>query len=77
MLPVRLSINAKDSKLSEKLESHLSSIELISDFKIEVFNNKEIIYKIVFNGDPNKLLDVMSLYDFKVDTSKKIWRVNE
>ena len=77
VLPVRLSINAKDSKLSEKLESHLSSIELISDFKIEIFNNKEIIYKIIFNGNPNKLLDVMSLYDFKVDTSKKIWRVNE
>ncbi len=77
VLPVRLSINAKDSKLSEKLESHLSSIELISDFRIEIFNNKEIIYKIIFNGNPNKLLDVMSLYDFKVDTSKKIWRVNE
>ena len=74
-LPIRLSINAEDMKFSEKLEKNLSSIDLISEFKIEVFNNKEIVYKIIFNGSPNKLLDIMSLYDFKIDSSKKIWKV--
>ncbi len=74
-LPIRLSINAEDMKFSEKLEKKLSSIDLISEFKIEMFNNKEIVYKIIFNGSPNKLLDIMSLYDFKIDSSKKIWKV--
>ena len=74
-LPIRLSINAEDMKFSEKLEKNLSSIDLISEFKIEMFNNKEIVYKIIFNGSPNKLLDIMSLYDFKIDSSKKIWKV--
>ena len=64
-LPIRLSINAEDMKFSEKLEKKLSSIDLISEFKIEMFNNKEIVYKIIFNGSPNKLLDIMSLYDLK------------
>ena len=74
-IPIRLSINSKNTKFSEKMENKLSSIDLISNFKIEMFNNKEIIYKIIFNGNPNKLLDIMSLYDFKIDTSKEIWKV--
>jgi len=74
-LPIRLSINAEDTKFSEKLENNLSSIDLISDFKIEMFNNKEIVYKIIFNGNPNKLLDIMSLYNFRIDSSQEIWKV--
>ena len=74
-LPIRLSINAEDAKFSEKLENNLSSIDLISDFKIEMFNNKEIVYKIIFNGNPNKLLDIMSLYNFRIDSSQEIWKV--
>ena len=74
-LPIRLSINAKNTKFSEKLENNLSSIDLISDFRIEKFNNKEIIYKIIFNGNPNKLLDIMYSYDFKIDATKEIWKV--
>ena len=74
-LPIRLSINASNTKFSEKLENSLSSIDLISEFTVEMFNNKEIIYKIIFNGNPNKLVDTMSLYDFKIDTSKEIWKV--
>ena len=74
-LPIRLSINAVNTEFSEKLENILSSVDLISDFKIEKFNNKEIIYKIIFNGNPNKLLDILFLYDFKVDSSKEIWKV--
>ena len=74
-LPIKLSINAANTMFSEKLENKLSSIDLISNFKIEMFNNKEIIYKIIFNGNPNKLLDIMSLYGFKIDTSKEIWKV--
>ena len=74
-LPIRLSINAEDTKFSEKLENNLSSIDLISNFKIEMFNNKEIVYKIIFNGNPNKLLDIMSLYNFRIDSSQEIWKV--
>jgi len=74
-LPIRLSIDSGNAIFSEKLENKLSSIDLISNFKIEMFNNKEIVYKIIFNGTPNKLLDIMALNDFKIDTSKKIWKI--
>ncbi len=74
-LPIRISIKANNTKFSEKLENFLFSTDLISDFTIEMFNNNEIIYKIIFNGNPNKLLDIMYLYDFKVDASKEVWKV--
>ncbi len=74
-LPIRLSINAENTEFSEKLENILSDVDLVSNLKIEKFNNKEIIYKIIFNGNPNKLLDILFLYDFKVDSSKEIWKV--
>ncbi len=74
-LPIRISINAKNTKFLEKLEKNLSSIDLISEFRIEMFNNKEIIYKIIFNGNPNKLLDIMYSYDFKIDPSNEVWKV--
>ena len=75
VLPIRLSVDAKNSKFSEKLENTLPSIDLISNIQIEMFNNKEIIYKIIFNGTPDKLLDIMHLYDFKIDISKDVWKV--
>ena len=74
-IPIKLSIDSNNTKLSEKLENKLSSIDLISGYKIEMFNNKEIIYKIIFNGNPNKLLDIMNLYDFKINTSDKVWKI--
>ena len=74
-LPIKLSIDASNAKFSEKLENNLSSIDLVSEFKIEMFNNNEIIYKIIFNGNPNKLLDIMSSYNFNIDTSNEIWKV--
>ena len=74
-VPIRLSINSEKTKLSEELENKLSSIDLISRYKIETFNNKEIIYKIIFNGNPNKLLDIMNLYNFKIDASNDVWKI--
>ena len=75
VLPIRLSVISSKTKFSDQLENYLSSIDLVSDFKIEIINNKEIIYKITFNGTPNKFLDIMSLYNIEIDTSKDIWKI--
>lgn len=74
-IPIRLSISSKKTKFSEELENKLSSIDLVSSYKIEKFNNKEIIYKIIFNGNPHKLLDIINLNNFKIDTSNKVWKM--
>jgi len=73
MLPIRLSINSRNIELSEKFENKLHSIDLISNFKVERFNNNKVIYKIIFNSTLDRFLDIMSSYNFKIDTSKEIW----
>ena len=59
----------------QKLEKALIKFELVSYFKIEKFNNKEIIYKIIFNGSPDKFLESILLSDFKIDTSNDVWKL--
>ena len=74
-IPIKVSIESNNTKLSQELEKKFSSIDLIYNYKIESFNNKKIIYKIIFNGNPNKLLDIMSFYNFKIDASGEIWKI--
>ena len=75
LLPIRISLNSKNIELSEKLEKTLSEFDLVSDFIIEKFNNKEIFYTILFNGTPDKFLEKMYLLDFKIDISKETWKL--
>jgi len=74
-LPIRISINSKNTKLSENFENKIYLTDLVSDIKIEKFNSKEIIYRIIFNSTPNKFLDIMSLYNFKIDTANEVWKL--
>ena len=75
VLPIRLSLDSKNIELSKKLENTLLNLDFVSDFKIEKFNNNEIIYKIIFNSTPQKFLENIAMYDFKIDTSTSIWKI--
>ena len=74
-LPIRLSINSKNFKLSQKLEDKLSNLDFVSDFKIEKFDNNEIIYKIIFNSTPQRFLENIKMSNFKIDTSTSVWKI--
>ncbi len=74
-LPIKISVNSKNMELSEKLERVISEFDLVSGFEIVNFNNSEIIYKIIFNGTPDKFLENMLLLDFKIDISNKVWKL--
>ena len=75
ILPIRLSINSDDFKLTNRFEENLSNIDLISNYEIERINSKEIIYKIIFNSTPDKFLKIMKNKNFNLDTSGKIWKL--
>ena len=64
-------------KKEKRLEKTLSNLDFVSDFKIEKFNNDEVIYKIIFNNTPQKFLDNIFITGLKIDTTKSIWRLNE
>ena len=75
ILPIRLSIDSNNFTLSNNLENYLNEVDLISNYKIENFNSKQIIYKIIFNSTPEKFLKIMESAKFKIDTSKDIWKL--
>ena len=74
-IPIRLSLESKNIELSKKLEKELMAFDLISDYRIEKFNNKEIIYKIIFNSSPDKFLENMLSLNFNIDTSNDVWKL--
>ncbi len=72
-LPLTISIeNSNNIKIYE-LEKKLSSIDLIYNFYIYKFDNKKNIYKIIFNGTPNKFLDIMKKNNYKFENKNKVW----
>ena len=64
--------NKENSKISE-FEKILTNIDLIYDFYILKFNNKNNIYKIIFNGSPGKFLKIMNKNNYEFDTQNQIW----
>ena len=74
-LPIRLSVDSNNIELSNKLEKTLMNLDFVSDFKIERFNNDEIIYKIIFNSTPQRFLENIMISGFKIDTEKSIWKI--
>ena len=47
--------------------------DLIYNFYVSKFNNKNNIYKIIFNGSPDYFLKIMSIKNYKFDTQNQIW----
>ena len=74
-LPLTISIdNRNNSKVSE-FEALLTNIDLIYDFNIYKFNNKNNIYKIIFNGSPDYFLKIMKDKNYEFDTQNQIWNL--
>ena len=47
----------------------------MTEYKIEKFNSKNIIYKIVFNSSPDKFLEKMFSVGFLIDTANDVWKI--
>jgi len=71
--PLRLTFESKNTNLSKKLEKVLNEYDLVSNYKIEKFDSKNIIYKIIFNSSPDKFLDKMISFGFSIDTTSDVW----
>jgi hypothetical protein len=74
-LPLTISINNYDYSKISKFELMLSNIDLVYDINIYKFNNKNNIYKIIFNGSPNYFLKIMKDKNYEFDTQNQIWHV--
>ncbi len=74
-LPITLSVNSKNYKLIQNLENKLNDLDLVSNFYIDSFTNKKIIYKITYNSTPDKFINEFSNSNIKLNTTNSIWSV--
>jgi len=48
---------------------------LVSNFYIDSFTNKRLIYKITYNGTPDKFINEFSNNNIKLNTNQPIWNI--
>ena len=76
-LSLNISIdNSNNIKINE-FETILSNMDLIYNFSIYKFDNQNNFYKIIFNGTPDKFLEVMSYQNYDFEIKNKIWVLND
>ena len=59
-LPINLQINPKDTLKVIKLENEMDKIDLIYDYYVTSISNKNLYYKVIFNGSPKQFLKIMN-----------------
>ncbi len=72
-LTLTISIDNDDNSKISQFEKVLSNLDLIYDFYIFKFNNKNNIYKIIFNGTPDHFLNVMKNKNYEFDIQDQVW----
>ncbi len=74
-LSLTLSLNSQNYDLIQKLEKELSNLDLVSNYYIDNFSSLMTIYKIIYNGTPDKFIQEIENNGLKLDTSFGIWRI--
>ena len=76
-LSLNISIDNSNNIKINKFEEILSDMDLIYNFFIYKFDNQNNFYKVVFNGTPDKFLEVMSYHNYDFKIKNKIWVLND
>ncbi len=74
-IPIKISIKNKNFIISDKLENILNQSDFVYEYEIEKMNSEEIIYKIIYNNNPEKLLTTLKLNDININSSSDIWNI--
>ena len=74
-LPINLQLNSKDTLKIVKFEEEMENIDLIYDFYVTNISNKNLNYKIIFNGSPDQFLKIMKDRNIIIDIENEIWKV--
>ena len=72
-LSLTISIENNNNIKVNQFEDVLAEMDLIYNYYIYKFDNKNNIYKVIFNGSPDKFLEVMKNKNYNLKTKNKIW----
>ena len=74
-IPIKISIKNKNFIISDKLENILNQSDFVYEYEIEKMNSEEIIYKIIYNNNPEKFLNTLKVNDININSSSDIWNI--
>tara|TARA_B100000989_G_scaffold33393_1_gene21339 strand:- start:3279 stop:4352 length:1074 start_codon:yes stop_codon:yes gene_type:complete len=74
-IPIRISIKNSNFELTDKIENILNRSDFVYEYEIEKMNSKEIIYRIIYNSDPDKFLSTLNTNNIKINSSSEIWKI--
>ena len=72
-LTLTVSIDNNDNLKISQFEKILTNRPVIYDFYIYKFDNKNNIYKIIFNGSHDNFLKIMKINNYEFNTQNQIW----
>ena len=74
-IPIKISVKNSNFIISEKLENILNQSDFVYEYEIEKMNSEEIIYKIIYNNNPEKFLNTLKVNDININSSSNIWNI--
>ncbi len=74
-LPINLQLDPKDTLKAISLEKEMDKIDLIYDYYVTSISNKNLQYKIIFNGSPKQFLKIMKEKNITIDFENEIWKI--
>lgn len=72
-LPLMISINLTDDEKIKSFEKTIKKFDLVSTFYVSKIDNKDIYYKVIFNGTPKSFILEMQRTGHELDIKNKIW----
>ena len=76
-LTLEVHLNTSNFEKIEKFENTLLNIDVIKSFSIKKFNLDKNIYEVIYNGNPDKLIEKFSDYGISLSYENQKWTVNE
>ena len=74
-LTLNIYLNSKNYKLINGFENFLRSLDLVSNYYIDNFNNNTVHFKIIYNATPDKFIKKTLSNGFNIDTSSNNWKI--
>ncbi len=74
-IPIKISVKNSNFTISDKLEYLLNQSDFVYEYEIEKINSNVILYRIIYNSNPDKLLNTLKVNGINVSSSNGIWNI--
>ena len=74
-LPITASLSSINFEKTKLFEETLNNLDLVSNFEVLSFNNKDIFYKIIYNGSPDKFIKEIKASGLDIVKEDQLWKV--